>query len=106
MIPGMGEKSAMIYNKKITAIYNKYIQRRVNSCILAVINNPPGREVSSADGMPDWVRTSDLQSRSLTLYPAELRAHGRLQSGSLLHCNGVSENCQDADLSGEEAGRT
>ena len=25
-------------------------------------------------GTPDWVRTSDLQSRSLSLYPAELRA--------------------------------
>ena len=23
---------------------------------------------------PDWIRTSDLQSRSLTLYPTELRA--------------------------------
>ena len=27
------------------------------------------------DGMPDRIRTCDLQSRSLTLYPAELRAH-------------------------------
>ena len=26
-------------------------------------------------GMPDWSRTSGLQSRSLTLYPTELRAH-------------------------------
>ena len=26
-------------------------------------------------GMPDKIRTCDLQSRSLTLYPAELRAH-------------------------------
>ncbi len=25
-------------------------------------------------GTPDWVRTSGLQIRSLTLYPAELRA--------------------------------
>ena len=25
--------------------------------------------------MPDGIRTRDLQSRSLTLYPAELRAH-------------------------------
>ena len=25
-------------------------------------------------GTPDWIRTSDLQSRSLTLYPTELRA--------------------------------
>ena len=24
--------------------------------------------------MPDWIRTSGLQSRSLTLYPTELRA--------------------------------
>ena len=26
-------------------------------------------------GTPDGIRTHDLQSRSLTLYPAELRAH-------------------------------
>ena len=26
-------------------------------------------------GTPDWIRTSGLQSRSLSLYPAELRAH-------------------------------
>ncbi len=26
-------------------------------------------------GMPDRIRTCDLQSRSLTLYPTELRAH-------------------------------
>ena len=25
--------------------------------------------------VPDWIRTSGLQSRSLTLYPAELRVH-------------------------------
>ena len=29
-------------------------------------------------GTPDWIRTSDLQSRSLTLYPTELRAHMNL----------------------------
>ena len=29
-------------------------------------------------GVPDTIRTCDLQSRSLTLYPAELRAHGAL----------------------------
>ena len=27
-----------------------------------------------AGSTPDWIRTSDLQSRSLTLYPTELRA--------------------------------
>ena len=26
-------------------------------------------------GAPDWIRTSRLQSRSLTLYPNELQAH-------------------------------
>ncbi len=26
-------------------------------------------------GTPDWIRTGDLQSRSLSLYPTELRAH-------------------------------
>ncbi len=29
-------------------------------------------------GMPDAIRTHDLQSRSLTLYPTELRAHIQL----------------------------
>ena len=29
-------------------------------------------------GTPDAIRTHDLQSRSLTLYPAELRAHIKL----------------------------
>ena len=27
------------------------------------------------NGTPDWIRTGGLQSRSLTLYPTELRAH-------------------------------
>ncbi len=27
------------------------------------------------NGMPDAIRTHDLQSRSLTLYPTELQAH-------------------------------
>ena len=31
-------------------------------------------------GMPDAIRTHDLQSRSLTLYPTELRAHKRNNS--------------------------
>ena len=26
------------------------------------------------NGTPDWIRTSDLQIRSLALYPSELRA--------------------------------
>lgn len=30
---------------------------------------------STHSGTPDWIRTSGLQSRSLTLYPTELRAH-------------------------------
>ena len=32
--------------------------------------------IIQASGTPDWIRTSDLQSRSLTLYPTELRARG------------------------------
>ena len=35
-------------------------------------------------GTPDWIRTSGLQSRSLSLYPAELRAHIRLSLTALL----------------------
>ena len=35
-------------------------------------------------GTPDWIRTSGLQSRSLSLYPAELRAHmGQRETSSL-----------------------
>ena len=30
-------------------------------------------------GTPDWIRTSGLQSRSLSLYPTELRAHIHLR---------------------------
>ena len=30
----------------------------------------------SSFGTPGWIRTSGLQSRSLSLYPTELRAHG------------------------------
>ena len=32
----------------------------------------------TGSGTPDAIRTHDLQSRSLTLYPAELRAHIQL----------------------------
>ena len=32
-------------------------------------------EVRDDAGTPDAIRTHDLQSRSLTLYPAELQAH-------------------------------
>ena len=31
-----------------------------------------------AGSTPDWIRTSDLQSRSLTLYPTELRARSHI----------------------------
>ena len=36
---------------------------------------PEGTPYGVPSGMPDRIRTCDLQSRSLTLYPAELRAH-------------------------------
>ena len=36
-------------------------------------------------GTPDAIRTHDLQSRSLTLYPAELRARMKLLCGNQLH---------------------
>ena len=35
----------------------------------------PYRNQGFMRGAPDWIRTSGLQSRSLTLYPTELRAH-------------------------------
>ena len=37
-------------------------------------------------GTPDWIRTSGLQSRSLSLYPTELRARMQLRRFS----NGLS----------------
>ena len=39
-------------------------------------NQSPGTSQDSGgfSRTPDWIRTSDLQSRSLTLYPTELRA--------------------------------
>ena len=36
-------------------------------------------------GTPDWIRTSGLQSRSLSLYPTELRAHIWLFSATIIH---------------------
>ena len=38
----------------------------------------PHRIFAMGGGMPDAIRTHDLQSRSLTLYPTELRAHIQL----------------------------
>ena len=42
---------------------------------LSVYKNAREKVLSRAFGTPDAIRTHDLQSRSLTLYPAELRAH-------------------------------
>ena len=39
-----------------------------------------GRDARCVFGTPDAIRTHDLQSRSLTLYPTELRAHKRNNS--------------------------
>ena len=39
---------------------------------------PPTAIFAMGGGMPDAIRTHDLQSRSLTLYPTELRAHIQL----------------------------
>ena len=41
--------------------------------------------VASFFGTPDWIRTSGLQSRSLTLYPAELRARVGCGAGGKFH---------------------
>ena len=42
---------------------------------LAAAGNGTQRTLPRRGGTPDGIRTHDLQSRSLTLYPAELRAH-------------------------------
>ena len=41
--------------------------------------------VLSSSGVPDTIRTYDLQFRKLTLYPAELRAHIYLNVSTLAH---------------------
>ena len=40
-----------------------------------IMKNAASRKGLSQYGTPDAIRTHDLQSRSLTLYPAELQAH-------------------------------
>ena len=42
---------------------------------LFIMKNAASRKGLSQYGTPDAIRTHDLQSRSLTLYPAELQAH-------------------------------
>lgn len=49
---------------------DKYVKTPRKSAVLSVLHLS-----STHFGMPDWIRTSGLQSRSLTLYPTELRAH-------------------------------
>ena len=55
-----------------------------------------------AGSTPDWIRTSDLQSRSLTLYPTELRAHLQrtCSSHALLKFNRVFFQCSCTFLIG------
>ena len=54
---------------------DKYVKTPRKSAVFSVLHLS-----STHFGMPDWIRTSGLQSRSLTLYPTELRAHIRLES--------------------------
>ena len=48
---------------------DKYVKTPRKSAVFSVLHLS-----STHFGMPDWIRTSGLQSRSLTLYPTELRA--------------------------------
>ena len=50
------------------------------SIFVPLSENPLG---DGGFGTPDWIRTSDLQSRSLTLYPTELRAHIHLRGKAI-----------------------
>src|SRR5699024_9497927 len=43
----------------------------------AVLLSADSRRKDGFSGVPDWIRTSGLQSRSLSLYPTELRAHAK-----------------------------
>lgn len=49
---------------------DKYVKTPRKSAVFSVLHLS-----STHFGMPDWIRTSGLQSRSLTLYPTELRVH-------------------------------
>ena len=46
---------------------------------LFIMKNAASRKGLSQYGTPDAIRTHDLQSRSLTLYPAELQAHPKIR---------------------------
>lgn len=57
------------------------MSRRVFSCCAARLMDEQATKnaligiFNSNYGMPDTIRTYDLQLRKLTLYPSELRAH-------------------------------
>ena len=75
---------------------------------MAFIRNEktPSRTIRSPRrrGTPDAIRTHDLQSRSLTLYPTELRARISLRP---IHYNrkaGKSKERKEEDFSERERG--
>ena len=50
----------------------------MSSCTIKKTTGNSSRITDRKPGTPDAIRTHDLQSRSLTLYPAELQAHIKL----------------------------
>ena len=56
-------------------MYADHVRRTFLHPIPKYKKSPEPRKIPGIfRGTPDWIRTSDLQSRSLTLYPTELRA--------------------------------
>ena len=56
-------------------MYARHVPHTFFHLIPKYKNSPEPRKIpGSFLCTPDWIRTSDLQSRSLTLYPTELRA--------------------------------
>ena len=72
-------KSGTVHYRVTVTKLRRNVCQRCTSYIsrnLSKTNQSPGTSQDSGgfSRTPDWIRTSDLQSRSLTLYPTELRA--------------------------------
>ena len=76
-------KSGTVHYRVTVTKLRRNVCQRCTSYIsrnLSKTNQSPGTSQDSGgfSCTPDWIRTSDLQSRSLTLYPTELRARSHI----------------------------
>ena len=77
----------------------KYL-RRDTAYINSRLRIPASGLTKRNIGLPDWNRTRSLQSRSLTLYPIELRAdirHGHIDRAILLYYIFTEKSIQNKD---------